>query len=287
MASLKETVRQTLSVNARSKIARVRVQTRMAWPTSGMWPNVLVVGAQRAGTSSIYRYLGSHPDVAPSLRKEIEYFSTRMAMGERWYRAHFPLTRRPAVAFEATPDYLLHPLAAQRAAAAIPHVKAVALLRSPITRAFSQYGHQRRLDKEDLSFVDALEQEPARIAGEMERLAVDSDYPASELRRHGYVERGRYASQLERWFDALGRDRVHVIRTEDLWAEPVKTYAGLLDFLGLPHVMPAAFENFSYVPETGEKKNRSMSGEAEAYLQDQFAPEIAAVEQLLGRPMHW
>lgn len=287
MSSIKETVRQNVSVNTRSKVSRLRVKVRMAWPGQGMWPNVLVIGAQRAGTSSIYRYLGSHPDVAPSLRKEVEYFSTRMSMGERWYRAHFPLMRRPRMAFEATPDYLLHPLAAERAASQIPGVKAVAMLRSPVTRAFSQYGHQRRLGKEDLAFVDALEREPARIAGEYERLVVDPDYPAIELRTHGYMERGRYAPQLQRWFDAFGRERVHVIRTEDLWADPVETYTGLLDFLGLSHVMPSAFENYSYVPETGARSSASMSIEAETFLRDQLAPEIAATEELLGRQMNW
>jgi hypothetical protein len=248
---------------------------------------LLVIGAQRAGTSSIYRYLGSHPDVVPSLRKEIEYFSTRMSMGERWYRAHFPLIRRPSVSFEATPDYLIHPLAAERAAAAIPGVKAVALLRSPITRAFSQFGHQMRLDKETMSFVDALRAEPERIAGELQRLVDDVDYPAVELRRHGYMERGRYASQLQRWFDALGRDRVHVIRTEDLWSHPAETYTGLLDFLGLDRVMPPSFENYSYVPETGSKSARSVPSEAETYLRDQLVPEIESVETLLGRSMDW
>lgn len=287
MSSFKEAVRQNVSVNTRSKVSRLRVKARMAWPGRGMLPNLLVIGAQRAGTSSIYRYLGSHPDVAPSLRKEVEYFSTRMSMGERWYRAHFPLVRRPQVAFEATPDYLLHPLSAARAKATIPDVKAVALLRSPITRAFSQYQHQRRLNKEDLPFTEALEREPARIAGDLEKLASDPDHAGVEVRIHGYMERGRYAPQLERWIEALGRDRLHVIRTEDLWADPVATYTGLLDFLGLRHVMPEAFENFSYVPETGDRAEKSMSIEAETYLRDHLAPEIAAVERLLGRDMGW
>ncbi len=290
MPSLKEAVRQNVSVNTRSKVSRMRVKARMAWPALGMLPNVLVIGAQRAGTSSIYRYLGSHPDVAPSLRKEIEFFSTRSSMGERWYRAHFPLIKRPLkrphVAFEATPDYLLHPLAAARAAELIPDLKAVALLRSPITRAFSQYGHQRRLDREELSFTAALEREPERIVGELDKLVSDPDYPAVELRTHGYMERGRYAPQLTRWFEALGRDRVHVIRTEDLWAKPEATYAELLDFLDLTRVMPK-FENYSYVPETGTRSNNSMSIEAEAYLREQLAAEIEAVEELLGRDMGW
>ncbi len=286
MPSLKEAVRQNVSVNTRSKVSRMRVKARMGWPALGMLPNVLVIGAQRAGTSSIYRYLGSHPDVAPSLRKEIEYFSTRSSMGERWYRAHFPLIKRPQVAFEATPDYLLHPLAAARATELISDLKAVALLRSPITRAFSQYGHQRRLDKEELPFTAALEREPERIVGEFDKLMSDPRYPAVELRTHGYIERGRYAPQLLRWFEALGRDRVHVIRTEDLWARPEATYTELLDFLDLSHVMPR-FENYSYVPETGSRSDNSMSIEAEAYLREQLTAEIEAVEHILGRDMGW
>jgi hypothetical protein len=51
--------------------------------------------------------------------------------------------------------------------------------------------------------------------------------------------------------------------------------------------MPAAFENFSYVPETGAKSDRSMSIEAETYLREQMASEITAVEKLLGRSMDW
>ena len=287
MTAVKEIARRKLSVNARHKISLLRVKSRMAWPGMGMLPNVLVIGAQRAGTSSIYRYLGTHPDVFASLRKEVEYFSTRMSMGERWYRAHFPLITRPKVAFEATPDYLLHPKAAERAAERIPDLKAVALLRSPITRAFSQYGLQRRLNKEPLSFIEALQAEPQRIAGDLDRLVADRDHPGIEVRVHGYMERGRYAPQLQRWVDAVGWDGIHVIRTEDLWADPAGTYTGLLDFLGLRHVMPESLgENFSYVRDT-PKPEKAMPPEAEAYLRQQLQPDIEAGEAMLGRGMGW
>lgn len=285
MTAAKELARRKLSVNARHKISLWRVRGRMVWPPMGMMPNVLVIGAQRAGTSSIYRYLGSHPDVSPSLRKEVEYFSTRMSMGERWYRAHFPLVGRPRVAFEATPDYLLHPKAADRASDHIPDLKAVVMLRDPVTRAFSQYGHQRRLGKEPMSFIEALEAEPTRIGSDLDRLSEDIDYPGIGVRIHGYMERGRYAPQLQRWVDAIGWDRIHVIRTEDLWADPAGTYTTLLDFLGLSHVMPASLgENFSYVRDT-PKPEKAMPPEAEVYLKEHLAAEVAAIESLLGHSL--
>ncbi|MDH4117005.1 MAG: sulfotransferase [Acidimicrobiia bacterium] len=286
MAGLTELARDKLSVGTRHKIALWRVKARMAFPTKGMLPNVLVIGAQRAGTSSLYRYLGSHPQVVASIRKEVEYFSTRMSMGERWYRAHFPLVSRPEVTFEATPDYMLHPLAAKRAATRIPDLRAVALLRDPVTRALSQYGHQRRLGKEPLEFLDALKAEPDRIRGDLARFDDDPDHPGVAVRIHGYVERGRYAQQLQRWFDTLGRERVHVIRTEDLWADPHATYGALLDFLGLDEVFPQAFSNYSYTPQVGGER-AGMTPEAEAFLREALADEISRVSELLGRDLGW
>ena len=185
-------------MSSRRRLARWRVQARR--PTSFLraLPDFLIVGTQRGGTSSLYKYLGQHPEVSPSTRKEVEFFSTRFDAGVEWYRAHFPLRRRSGRlhTFEATPDYLLHPLAAERAYRLLPEAKIIAMLREPTSRAFSHYNHNRRLGHEPLSFTDALAAEPERIAGERARLLADSSYRALDLRRHGYVERGKYDEQL-------------------------------------------------------------------------------------------
>ena len=84
-------------------------------------PTFLIVGAQKAGTTSLHAYLARHPDVLSATRKEVEYFSRHYANGEAWYLAHFPLSARalvrrlsrrttPAVG-EASATYLFHPLA--------------------------------------------------------------------------------------------------------------------------------------------------------------------------------
>ena len=73
-------------------------------------PDFVIVGAARSGTTSLYRWLGSHPDVAPAWKKEIHYFDEHYGRGMRWYRAHFPFRRRGRVTGEATPYLLFHPL---------------------------------------------------------------------------------------------------------------------------------------------------------------------------------
>src|SRR5690606_6491994 len=144
-------------------------------------PDFLVIGAMRAGTSSLYKYMGSHPAVIPSLRKEIKYFSSEYNQkNESWYRCHFPtgldirlLTSMRGTriqTFEASPDYLLHPRAAARAAKLVPEAKIIVMLRNPVDRAFSHYQHMFRLGLETLPFEEAIVQEPVRLEAEQTRI---------------------------------------------------------------------------------------------------------------------
>ncbi len=132
-------------------------------------PDFLIIGAQRCGTSSFYKYLEDHPLIVPSLRKEVRYFERNYARGEGWYRAHFPskwhrkwISRRHGrepVSFEASPAYLLHPLAPPRAGQLLPETRIVAMLRNPVDRALSHYRHSVRHGWETPSFEEALEAE--------------------------------------------------------------------------------------------------------------------------------
>jgi hypothetical protein len=117
---------------------------------------VLVVGAQRCGTSSLFKYLGAHPECGASIRKEARFFTEYYHEGTDWYRAHFPLSAgrpRRQIYFEATPDYLLDPRVPQRAKALLPEdFRIIALLRDPVERAYSHYWHNRRLGSERIPF---------------------------------------------------------------------------------------------------------------------------------------
>jgi hypothetical protein len=292
-----EQVKGRISMPNRRRLARWRVAARR--PTSSLrsLPDVLIIGAQRCGTSSLYKYLGQHPAVSPSIRKEVEYFSTRYTEGLNWYRSHFPL-KRPSwinspMTFEATPDYLLHPLAAERAFALVPNARVIALVRNPVSRAFSQYQHNLRLGHEPLSFEDALDAEESRIEGEVERLKADPAYQARALRRHGYVERGKYDEQLRPWLERFPASRFHVVKSEDFFTAPEASFREILGFLGLPPFQPAEFHNYSQplkaapAQDAPQVDSPKASEEARTLLRQAFEPHTARLQQLLDRDFGW
>lgn len=275
----------------RRRVARWRLQARRPTGFLRGLPDLLIIGAQRCGTSSLYTYLGQHPQVSPSIRKEIEFFSTRYGEGINWYRAHFPLRfASHSFTFEATPDYLLHPLAAERARSLVPEAKVIAMLRDPVDRAYSQYQHNRRLGNEPLSFAQALEAEPSRVAGEFERLVAEPAYSGTSLRRYGYVARGKYYEQVRRWTEAYPADQILFIRSEDFFAAPDLVYAGVLRFLGLPEAKLAEFRNHSIRPVNTLTKSlpvEELGDSIRDRLVEVFAEDTERVYELVNRDYGW
>ena len=145
-----------------------------------MMPDFIIIGTQKGGTTSLYRYLIEHPCVAPIYIKEPHFFDIYFYKGLQWYRAHFPtavekyyarhIQKHDLITGEASPYYLFHPQAARRVAKTLPKARLIVLLRNPIDRAYSQYQHQTRQDGvEPLTFEEALECEEKRLAGEEEK----------------------------------------------------------------------------------------------------------------------
>lgn len=212
---------------SRSVARTVALAARRATSSLRPLPDFLVIGAQKAGTTSLYDVLTGHPDVLPARTKEVQFFSLDYDRGESWYRAHFPSVaarQRRRITGEATPYYLFHPLAPQRTQALLPRAKLVVLLRDPVVRAHSHFVHSRRLGFEPLtSFRDALDAEAERLAG-------GSDF----WHQHAsYVSRGRYALQLRAWLEVYSREQVLVLRSEDFFADTAGTASSVARWLGL------------------------------------------------------
>jgi hypothetical protein len=251
-------------------------------------PDFLLIGAQRAGTSSLYKYLGHHPLVIPSLRKETGYFSRHYSNEISWYRAHFPLERssKRALCFEATPDYLYWPTAPARVASTLPEARFLVLLRDPIERAFSHYKHMVRLGFEPWSFAKAIGQEEERIAND--RAALDSNefHYTRPFRWFSYSWKGLYADQLSRWFDVFPRDRFFVVFSEDFYGDPQRTYERILEFLGVPFVSLSTFPNYSY--QRGQRQSADrMDSHTRAALAARFAEANERLCELLGYRVPW
>jgi len=244
-------------------------------------PDFLVIGAQKAGTTALYAYLRWHPGIAGPSWKEVSFFDRHWWRGEAWYRGQFPLRAGERLVGEASPSYLFHPLAPERARRLVPGVKLVALLRDPVDRAYSQYQHEVALGREPLSFEDALAAEDDRLRGEVERLVADPRAFSRAWWDHSYASRGRYAEQLQRWLAVFPREQLLVVRTEDLGQRPAETYATILSFLGAePHDLPE-------YPRVFDRDYEPMRPETRAALAATFVEPNRRLEALLGRKLGW
>jgi len=125
----------------------------------------------------------------------------------------------------------------------MPKVKIIALLRNPVQRACSQYYHEIRKGCETLSFEVAIAQEPARMAGEYEKVMSDKFYDSSDWHDHSYMERGKYYDQLNRWFQVFPRKPFLILKSEDLFQDPESIYYRVLQFLGLLRYDKIEFQN--------------------------------------------
>ena len=264
-------------------------------PTSSLrsLPDFLIIGAQRAGTTSLFRYLAAHPNVVPpSLNKGIHYFDTQnFGRGPDWYRSHFPTdayrawTRRrtggDVLTGEGSPYYVFHPLGPERIAGVLPEAKLILMLRDPASRAYSQYQHEIARGFETLPFEEALEREEERLAGEEERMLSDHTYESFGLMHHSYVARGRYAEQIRRWWAWFSADRLLVIDSKRFFADPDAGFQAVLEFLELPpHSLPA------YRQLNAHSYGR-MSDRASTILRSRFAEPNRDLVALLGREFSW
>ncbi|MBA9003556.1 sulfotransferase family protein [Thermomonospora cellulosilytica] len=258
-----------------------------------MTPDFLIVGAQRCGTTSLFRYLREHPAILRDrLDKGVHYFDMHYDRGMAWYRGHFPLTatarmvqRRVGVrpqTFEASPFYMFHPLGPERIARDLPGVRLIAMVRDPVERAFSAHAQEVRRGFETEPFERALELEEARLAGEVEKMLADPHYLSFSVQHHAYRARGRYVEQLERMERLFGRDRIHVIDSHELSANPEAVYDRLLEFLGLPNLGYPTFERHNAAPRPAP-----MPESVRRELTEHFEPYDARLADWLGREPSW
>jgi hypothetical protein len=284
------------SVTPRPVRRAVKLGVRAVYtlPTSRfrLLPDFLIIGAQRAGTTSLYRYLARHPAVGPVvLTKGAHYFDTNYDKGLDWYRAHFPTRWTKArakrrlgvdlITGEGSPYYVFHPLAPARIAETLPEAKFLLMLRDPVERAYSHYQHELARGFEDLSFEEALEAEPERLAGERERMIQDPTYNSFEHQHHSYLARGRYLEQIQVWRALFPADRMLIITMEEFFSNPEPGFERVLRFLDLPAWRPERFERYN------ARRYSQMDPATRARLVDHFAEPNRELARFLGIDPGW
>lgn len=250
-------------------------------------PDFIIIGAQKAGTTSLYSYLAQHPQVFPAAKKEVHYFDYFYQNGELWYRSYFPLIgtvkEKKGLTGESSPFYLFHPLCAQRIHEHVPDVKLIVLLRNPVERAISHYFMEVCQGHETLPIGKAMRDEEARLANEMTKLEIDPYCRSYQLTNYSYKGRGIYADQLERYFEHFPREQIIILRAEDMYKDTDRVLKEVCGFLGIDQ----DFHPSDLRPRNVGTRNRSVPDEVYKYLIDFFRPRNKRLSELLGKDFNW
>ena len=229
--------------------------------TSGRLPTFLVIGAMKAGTTSLWHELRSHPQVFMPAVKELHYFSNsaRLARGLEWYRAQFAAAAEEVVAIgEASTNYTKHPRLTGtpgRIADVIPDVRLVYLVRDPISRMRSHYLHVVHGHGEQRPFPVAVREDPE------------------------YLDITRYRTQLDQYLEHFDPSQLLVITAEGLRDQRVATVNRVLEFVGAEPVRAK--------PVNAGEKHRSVDKRVETGLSTRarHMPGYDLVRKLTPRPL--
>ena len=199
------------------------------------WPNFLLIGACKAGTTSLYHYLGQHPQVFVSPVKEPKFFaylehvldvagpgdqtaSRRVVTRDDDYQRLFDGVSGELAIGEGTCMYLYSESAPRRIAERLPDAKLIAILRHPVERAYSAYLHQVRARRERLGFAEALAAEEERIGNNWNTFW--------HYRRAGF-----YAIQLKRFLEHFDSSQIRVYLHEDWRRDNLRVLDDVFRFL--------------------------------------------------------
>lgn len=304
-SSMSAPTQAVIGAGRRSMIAMGRHVISGYGHATAQWrpdPEFLIIGAKRGGSTSFYYDLLRHsqiaalfprPDHLPkaAATKGVHYFDQNYHRGERWYRSHLPSgfargrqahrVGLPVITGEASPYYLFHPAAAERAAAMLPKAKIIAVLRDPVHRTYSHWKERRREGMEDLAFQAALAAEDERIGEVEDTLRRDPAAYSYAHEQQSYARQSEYVTGLARWYEHYPREQILILSSEEYYGDPRGALDQAQDFLGL-HRQPLG---------SGEVRNAA-AGDAidrvvAAELRNRFAPYNEQLCQLTGRTFPW
>jgi hypothetical protein len=235
-------------------------------PDRSYLPDFIIGGAPRSGTTFLCHALARHPGifVAKPFIPEPKVFlgPERSPEAYRLRLREFFADAAPGQRLvEKTSYYLESAEACSRIRAVVPHARLVFIIREPVARAYSNYLWTRQNGFETLSFVEAVEQETTRP----DPMPPERSY----VRPYAYLARGDYATFLERYYAAFGRDSVAVYLYEDIIERPgalldaIQRWIGV-DALPLERLYPGVV---NAMDEPGPPLDRDLELELRARMQ--------------------
>ncbi len=196
-----------------------------------MLPDFFIVGAPKCGTTTLYHFLASHPEVSMSVPKELNFFSGKEILDQRLYyktflvknlneyKNHFKKIKNEKITGESSVSYLYYKEVPGKIHKLIPEAKIIIMLRDPVQRAVSHYMMDRRLGYVNIPFEDIVFK--------------NNNSEKLELYYQQYIKLGMYYNPVKRYMDVFGEDQVWIGFTDDLNNNPETVLGDLIDFLGV------------------------------------------------------
>lgn len=198
-------------------------------------PNFLIIGAAKAGTTALHEYLQQHPQIYLTPTKETNFFAFEgevinfQGPGDEAlkdfsitdlssYQAEFAGVTKELAIGEACPSYLYFPQTAARIKQYIPDTRLIVILRNPVERAYANFLHIVRDDREtQRDFALALQDEATRIANNWEWF-------------WHYIQVGFYGQQLQRYYEMFAPSQIKVYLYDDLKENAIATLQDIFSF---------------------------------------------------------
>lgn len=236
----------------------------MAFP-----PRLLIIGAQKAGTTTLAALLARHPDIALGTLKEPDFYTRRWSRGLDWYRANYPEPDVPWL-IDASPSYTgghadpetgdPMPVAA-RIAETVTEPRFIFVMRDPVARAWSAYWHEVRFGDETRAPEDAL--------------APDT----------GYIRLGIYADRLAEFIERFSTTHLLPLRFETVTGDQQATMDSVSDFLGIP---PMTVESRPLAKNVGFQYSPSVRALRAVFPSERaFKGFVTGVKKVLPAPLRF
>lgn len=282
------------------------------------WPNFFIVGAPRAGTSSLWEYLKAHDEIFMSTPKEPNFFHNVLLKNKiqypisnkKKYLNLFKNVKNEKVIGEASTTYLHDPDSAQLIHAVVPKARIIIILRNPINRAFSHYSFHVKLGVQKMPFAKVIRKDASCIN---EKFSTPPNI----------IRAGLYSEFVQRYLDFFYTTNVKIIIFEEFINNAKKTVKEVLQFLGVnteykfvegkyntseqpkgklaqliisnslieklgPLLIPSPFRikllrKFLYKKDD----NLKMNHEDKAFLENFYNGDILKTQKLLGMTLPW
>jgi len=270
-------------------------------PLRGNPPSFMIIGAQKAGTTSLYHYLNLHPDLVGSEPKEIHYFDKWINYGYplKWYESHFKfLFPANKLFFEATPNYIYFESVARYIQQHYPGIKLILILRNPVDRAYSAWNMYYELFKSGIDFIARKGKSPDKpnytfeylIKGKKrfptfrEAIEIELDLSKNNISEPAILRRGIYVEQIKAYLKYFKLEQMLIIGFHELVDNVQQVLDKVYQFLSIEgHTL----HKKSIVAKNKRSYEQQLSKHDRIFLDNYYSAFNQELIRLIKKELHW